>query len=324
MKILTIGTSIITTRFIDAVAKSNDSKVKAIYSRDMSKAIALAYPLGALAFDDLDKALKCNEVDTVYVASVNHMHFQHAIQALNAKKHVILEKPVTSNDTEFESILECAKQNGVFVFEAITTLYLPNYHWIKENLSKLGSIKHVYTSYHQYSSKYHSYLSHENPNVFNLKTSGGCLVDLNVYNLHFILSLWPNPMFGNYTPNVGYNGVDLSGTVIFKYEDFIAVASASKIHEGGQRIIIEGENGVIECQYAANKLTQCILKTSNEEVISLLDQEINALVYEIKEFELLISQNQLKKINELNIKSLNVIRWMTKVRREAKLWFEGE
>jgi scyllo-inositol 2-dehydrogenase (NADP+) len=324
MKILTIGTSIITSRFIDAVVKSNESKVTAIYSRDMSKAIALAYPLGALAFDDLDKALQCIEVDTVYVASVNHMHAKHAIQALNARKHVILEKPVTSNEAEFESILECAKQNGVFVFEAITTLHLPNYHWIKENLNKIGSIKHVYASYHQYSSKYGAYLNYENPNVFNLKTSGGCLVDLNVYNLHFILSLWPSPMIGSYTPNVGHNGVDLSGAVIFKYEDFIAVASASKVHEGGQRIIIEGEKGFIECQYAANKLTQCVLKTSDEEVFSPLDHENNALVYEIKEFEVLISQNQTEKIYELNMKSLNVIRWMTKVRKEANLWFEGE
>lgn len=324
MKILTIGTSIITSRFIDALSKSNESKVTAIYSRDMSKAISLAYPLGALAFDNLDKALQSNEVDTVYVASVNHLHAKHAILALNAKKHVILEKPVTSNDAEFGSILECAKQNGVFVFEAITTLHLPNYHWIKEQLHKLGSIKHVYASYHQHSSKYLAYLNHENPNVFNLKTSGGCLVDLNVYNLHFILSLWPKPLKGTYTPILGHNGVDISGTVVFTYEDFTAIASASKVHEGGQRVIIEGEKGVIECQYAANKLTQCILKSPEEEVISPHDQESNALVYEIQKFEELIKRNQVDKIHDLNVQSLNTMHWMTKVRKEAKLWFEGE
>lgn len=324
MKILTIGTSIITSHFIDAVSKSNHSKIKAIYSRDMSKAIALAYPLGALAFDDLEKALASEEIDTVYVASVNSLHFQHASIAIKAKKHVILEKPVTSNEKEFKALLELAHTHQVFCLEAITTLHLPNYHWIKSHLPKLGNIKHVYASYHQHSSKYQAYLHHENPNVFNLEMSGGCLVDLNVYNLHFILSLWNQPKQAWYHPKLGHNGVDVSGLAIFDFGAFKAIASASKTHDGVHRLFIEGEHGHIEVISAANRIKQATLVMGKETITSPIDDENNVLTYEVKVFEEIIQNNDIQKVSELNQTSLDVITWMSNMRRNAHVWFKGE
>ena len=324
MKILTIGTSIITTRFIDAVSQSRFSKVYAVYSREVSKAISLAYPIGAIAYDDLDKALNNSNVDTVYVASVNHLHYEHASKSLKKGKHVILEKPVTSDEKQFEKLLELAKENNVFLIEAITTLHLPNFFWIKEQIGKIGDIKHVYTSYHQYSSKYQSYLDHKEPNVFNLKTSGGCLVDLNVYNLHLILSIWTNPKSLSYVPVVGYNGVDVSGVAIIKYEDFIAIASASKTHEGKQCVVIEGELGFIESSFAANKLSRCTLKINNEIVEAPYDDIENVLVHEVRVFEKWIHEHNALEVYANNEESQRVITLMSQMRRAANLRFEGE
>lgn len=324
MNILTLGTSIITSRFIDAVLVSNYSKICAVYSREMSKAIALAYPLSAKAYDDLEIALNDVNIDTVYVASANHLHFTHALMALEKGKHVILEKPVTSNEKQFFELVEVAKRKEVFLIEAITTLHLPNYSWIKSHIAMIGKIKHVYTSYHQYSSKLEAYMNHQEPNVFNLKTSGGCLVDLNVYNLHFILSLWDSPASAVYFPITGYNGVDVSGTAIFQYDDFIAIASASKTHEGKQSVIIEGEFGTIESSSAANKLSKCILRTKHEILESPLDDIDNVLIHEVRVFENWIKENKKSEVCAYNEESRRVISLMSEIRRKSNLWFEGE
>ena len=66
--------------------------------------------------------------------------------------------PRTIGKISFEEILEyIAKENGVYIFEAITNQYLPNYKIFKDNLNRVGDIKFVQCNYSQYSSKYGKY-----------------------------------------------------------------------------------------------------------------------------------------------------------------------
>ncbi len=324
MKILTIGTSIITSHFCDAVQKSKYSTIIAVYSRDLEKARLFAKAYHSLAYDNLEEALKDSNIDTVYVASVNSLHYTHAKMALEANKNVILEKPTTHSAKEFSHLLEIAHQHKVVIIEAITTLFVPNYTWIKENLYRIGAIKSVFTAYHQYSSKYEAYLKHENPNIFTLTYSGGSLVDLNVYNLHFILSLFDTPKHSKYTPVLGYNGIDISGVAVLDYQSFIAIASASKSHHGSQSIIIEGELGTLEVSSAANTLRQVSIKTKDYELSSDFISTQNVLEYEVLVIEELIKESNIKEIQRLNNISLNVIDILSTIRKEANIIFEGD
>ena len=324
MKILTIGTSIITSHFCDAVQKSKYSTITAVYSRDLEKARLFAKTYHALAYDNLEEALKDVNINTVYVASVNSLHYTHAKMALESNKNVILEKPTTHSAKEFNHLLEIAHQHNVFIIEAITTLFLPNYAWIQDNIYRIGPIKSVHTSYHQYSSKYDSYLKHENPNIFTLTYSGGSLVDLNVYNLHFILSLFDTPKHSKYYPVLGYNGIDISGVAVLDYQSFIAVASASKSHHGSQSILIEGELGTLKVSSAANTLRQVIIKTMDDEITSELIDTQNVLEYEVLVMEKLIKESNSEEIQKLNKHSLKVIDIMSMIRKEANIIFKGD
>lgn len=324
MKILTIGTSIITSRFIQAVSTLQHSKICAVYSRDLSKATALAHPLNAVAYDNLEQALSDSKIDTVYVASVNSLHYEHAMLAIHNNKHVIIEKPVTSDEDEFLSILALASSKNVFVFEAITTLHLPNFGWVQSHLSVIGAIKQVTTNYHQLSSKYYSYINGDVANVFDLQQSGGSLVDLNVYNLHFILALFGDPESANYTPIRGFNGVDVSGVALLKYNNFIAIASASKSFDGEHNFLIEGEYGSISCNSAVNKLMKCTLKIRDVTLESLVDNTENVLNHELAVFEKCILKQDVVTVSALNESSKRVIYWMSKMRRNAGIYFKGE
>lgn len=324
MKILTIGTSVITKQFSDAVMKSKYSTIEAVYSRDIEKAKSFAKTYNSMAYDNLSEALNDMNINTVYVASVNSLHYIHAKMALKANKNVILEKPTTHNAQEFKQLLEIAKIHHVFIIEAITTLFLPNYMWIRKNINRIGTIKSVYAAYHQYSTKYEAYLKLKNPNVFTLTHSGGSLVDLNVYNLHFILSLFEVPKKAKYYPILGYNGIDISGVAILEYESFIAIASASKSHHGAQSIMIEGEFGTLEVSSAANTLRQVMIKTKEYEVTSELIDTQNVLEYEILVIEELIKESNFEEIQRLNKLSLSVIDIMSIIRKEAHIIFKGD
>src|SRR5699024_5608849 len=105
------------------------------------------------------------EIDFVYIASPNSLHFEQAKLALEHGKNVICEKPFTSTVKEAEKLISLAKEKGLMLFEAITTIHLPNYQAIKAQLSQVGTLKVVHCNYSQYSSRYTKLIQGELPNV---------------------------------------------------------------------------------------------------------------------------------------------------------------
>ncbi len=135
---------------------------------------------------DYQNLLDDQEVDTIYVALPNHLHYEYAKRALLANKHVILEKPLTSTYEEAKELQELAILKKLFLWEAITNQYLPNYLKIKELLPELGNIKIVECNYSQYSSRYDAFKEGNILPAFDYKKSGGALMDLNIYNIHLL------------------------------------------------------------------------------------------------------------------------------------------
>ena len=101
------------------------------------------------------------------------------------------------------------------LFEAVTLLHLPAFHLLQtELLPQLGAIRHVECNYSQRSSRYDAYLRGEVLPAFDPSVGGGALMDINIYNLHFVIALFGKPDSARYYCRRGYNGVDLSGTVV--------------------------------------------------------------------------------------------------------------
>lgn len=82
-------------------------------------------------------------VDTVYIGLPNHLHYTYAKEALLNGKHVICEKPFTSNLEEFLELEQLALRSGLILLEAISNQYLGSYLLMKEYLPKLGTVKIV-------------------------------------------------------------------------------------------------------------------------------------------------------------------------------------
>ena len=125
------------------------------------------------------------DIELVYIATPNSLHYAQTKAALLAGKNVLCEKPFVPTVAEADELIALAKEKHLFLFEAITTAHHPNYALAKQYLDDIGSLRIVSCTFCQYSSRYDALLSGQVPPVFDPACCGGALMDLNLYNVHF-------------------------------------------------------------------------------------------------------------------------------------------
>ena len=295
MNVATIGSGVIVERMIEAMRLDGRYNLYCVYSRTEKRAKEFAEKHGIQKYyTDMEEMLNDENVDIVYVASPNSLHYSQSKMALEHKKHVINEKPFTPTLKECNELFEIAEKKGVYIFEAITNVHLPNYKIIKENMSNCGNIKMVQCNFSQYSSKYQKYKDHVQTNAFDTAFNGGALMDINVYNLHFVTGMFGKPNEVHYFKNVGYNGIDTSGIIIMQYPDFIATCTGAKDCSSPYAVYVQGDQGTIivsgassgvckDVYFDAPKKDQIGKKaTDTKEKISI--EQPNHMLYECQDF----------------------------------------
>ena len=236
-------------------------------------------------FTDYDELLADSSIDFVYVGLVNAVHYEYTKKALNAGKNVILEKPFTVKYTEAEELSNIAIEKNLYLFEAITTLHNPNFYKICESLKELGNIKIVQCNFSQYSSRYDSYKEGKVAPAFDPKLYGGALYDINIYNINFIIGLFGEPKNIEYIANIGFNGIDTSGFLVLRYDNFIAHCTAAKDSGSPSFAIIQGDNGFIRINDTLNKLKNFEINIRGHETELInLNQFDHRMVHEFIEF----------------------------------------
>lgn len=325
MKIGTIGTGFITDWVMGQVLEYPENQYVAVYSRKEESAQTLKekYQVPKI-YTDLDQMLEDDDIDCIYVASPNSLHFEHAKKALLAGKNAIVEKPFCSNVKECEELIRICKETGKFLFEAITTIYNPNYLKIKEELDKIKPIKIVQCNMSQYSRKYDAFLNGDHPNVFTPKFSGGALMDINVYNLHFIVGLFGMPKKVHYQANIK-EGIDTSGVVTLEYENMTVSSVGSKDNIGMNFTQIQGENGYILSQSASSMTLNVSVQLRNKESYDIdLQKHDGAHYYYAGEILRMIEENDLEGCYQKLEHSLNVVKVLDAARKDAGIVFDAD
>ncbi|MBM7643076.1 Gfo/Idh/MocA family protein [Streptococcus loxodontisalivarius] len=270
MKLALLGTGMIVKEVLPVLTEVEGIDLVGILStpRSIETARDLAVKYGmSLATSDFEEILQHPEIDTVYVGTPNHTHFDYAKAALLAGKHVICEKPFTLNLAEFKELRALAEERQLFLLEAITNQYLGNFTYLKENLPQLGQLKIVSCNYSQYSSRYDAFKRGEIAPAFDPKKGGGALRDLNIYNIHLLVGLFGKPNQVTYLPNIE-RGVDTSGILVLDYGNFKATSIAAKDCSADIRSTIQGDEGSLTILGPTNSLPQVSLKLNGQEEIS--------------------------------------------------------
>lgn len=108
------GGSISQGAFMPGVGQTRNSVITALVTGDPVKAdrLAKAYGLTSYSYEDYAKLLASGEVDAVYVATPNFLHREFVVPALEAGIHVLLEKPMATNEADCQAMIEAAKHSG--------------------------------------------------------------------------------------------------------------------------------------------------------------------------------------------------------------------
>lgn len=131
-----IGCGEIAVRTAEAISQSNCATVAAAMDVNENLARDLAERYGAKYTTDLNELLSWDDVDAVYISTPHHLHAPQTINSAEAKKHVIVEKPMALNVREAKEMVEACKENKVALSVCFPLRYLPHMVQAKETISK--------------------------------------------------------------------------------------------------------------------------------------------------------------------------------------------
>ena len=255
MKLAILGTGLIVKQLVEVYDQLGIEKTYLLgtpHTEEETKQIATEHHFDGydLNYEDILK----RDIDTVYVAVPNFLHYSFVKKALEAGKHVIVEKPSFVTYKELEEMAELAEKNHVILVEAMNVHDLPAFLSIKEDVKKLGDIKIVIFNYTQYSSRYDAFQQGNLLPVFDPKKAGGALMDLNVYNIHAIVDLFGKPNAVRYIANIERD-IDTSGILTYEYDTFKAVSIGAKDCKAPVACTIQGDKGYIRITTPVNFMT---------------------------------------------------------------------
>ncbi|KAG1746727.1 uncharacterized protein EDB91DRAFT_110847 [Suillus paluster] len=175
-------------KFITEFAKGDQSEIK-------------AYGSYAGVFADPN-------VDAVYIGTPHTLHYENALDAIKAKKHVLCEKPVTSNAAELRSLLAAAKEHGVFFMEALWTRFQPLALEVKR-IAESGVLGAPVALQADLSVDFGLDKIPKTHRILNPNLGGGALLDLGPYPLIWaLLALYEHP------ENKGAAPSNVTGTML--------------------------------------------------------------------------------------------------------------
>lgn len=292
-------------------------------SEDKLKNLSEEYKIDKY-YTDYEKLLANEEVEVVYVALPNNLHYEVMDKALDYGKDIICEKPFAANINQALKIFKKAEEKNLILLEAMSNRFIPNAVKVKEQLSKLGKIKIVSFNYSQYSSRYDRFKEGDIAPAFSLGNAGGALMDLNIYNIDYAVNLFGKPSDVKYYPNIE-KSIDTSGVCVLDYDDFKVVSIGAKDSSASLVNTIQGEDGTIEIPDALNNFASYkIKKTGGDYKDYNGNADKSRLYYEFVAFEEIIRNRDKKRVDELKDVTLITSEVLNQARIEAGIFFPAD
>jgi dihydrodiol dehydrogenase / D-xylose 1-dehydrogenase (NADP) len=202
-----IGPGGVAKQFAEAIEGTEGSEIYAVASGSLDRARVFSenYHVQKI-YGSYEALVEDPAVDIVYIANLNSQHFEAAKLALNHKKAVLLEKPLTLNAEQAEELIAIARKNDVFFMEAMWMRYNPCINKVLEliNEGTIGQVKHVEADF--------SVEVDHDSNRRLPEFGGGALLDLGIYPITFanlIVGKSPDSISSECTlTSTGVDGVD--------------------------------------------------------------------------------------------------------------------
>jgi len=219
-----LGPGGIARSFADAMKKHTRQRIVAVGSRSSERAQAFAGDFGVERVHGSYEALAADpEVDVVYVATPHSGHREHALLAIAAGKHVLVEKSFTRNAAEAAEVVEAARGAGVIAMEAMWPRFLPQTDVLRQLLDDgvLGELRTVLADHGQY------FKPDPSHRLFAPELAGGAMLDLGIYPVSFASLVLGRPDSVTAVGSRTVTGVDAQASMVLQRGDAEAVLSTT-------------------------------------------------------------------------------------------------
>jgi predicted dehydrogenase len=206
----------IAEQFVTALHRDTIQHVVAVGSRSLPRAEAFAAAHGInRAVGSYEQVVGDPEVDVVYVAAPQSEHLRLGLLAIDAGKHVLIEKPITTSAAEARRLVDAARAAGVFLMEAMWSRYLPQASVIRAVLERgdLGRIVGVTADHGQ------AIPADPDHRLYRPELGGGALFDLGIYTVQFDSMVLGAPSSILAVGDMTDTGVDASSTLVLGHGD---------------------------------------------------------------------------------------------------------
>lgn len=298
--------------------------VTAVGSRSQASAERFAKALGIPTAHGSYEALVADpNVDIIYIATPHPQHISAAKLALNAGKHILVEKAFTLNAPEAAEIVALAQAKGLVVLEAMWTRFLPHMKRIREIL-KVGTIGEVRSITADHRQKLPDDPKHR---LNALDLGGGALLDLGIYPISFAWDVLGKPSAIQATATFRETGADAQVATIFHYANgAIATTLSSSDSAGPNRAAVVGTKGRIEIDHVWYSPTTFRVYDNANNVIETFDRAVagRGMQFQADEAERLIAAGLTAGDIMPPSQSVEIMATLDEVRRQIGLRYPCE
>jgi len=235
------GTGWISEEFASSCLTHTAQDVITVASRTPGKAQEFAAKVGIASFDESYESLASrDDIDAVYIATRPSGHLEHALIAIDAGKHVLIEKPIAMNAQEAEKIFAAAKTAGVFAMEAMWNRYLPQASVVRQIKEQglLGEPRLILMDFCQ---------DHAEIPARWVPGGGSAMYDMGVYPVAFSIEHLGYPTRIRAIGTLAESGVEAEVTAVLDYENGArAIFTLSAMNHAPHHATISGSEGIVE------------------------------------------------------------------------------
>ena len=216
-----LGAARVNERLLPAIVEASNSELVAIASRRAGAAKATLDKYApchtqVICYDDLDGLINDPNVEAVYCPMANEEHAEWAIKAINAGKHVLIEKPMAISLQDIEAIEQAAHKSNVKVMEGFMYRFHPQHARVQEIVDSglIGDVLSVRASFSFLMKPARMYRINR-----SMANGGGAMWDIGPYAMHVLRWCF------------GKNGVPAEP---------VSVVAHAKLNEHGADIVTSG------------------------------------------------------------------------------------
>jgi len=237
-----IGTGIIAETMVQTLHSLPDMRITAVVSRTPSRAAAFAQRHGIEhTFGSVDH-LDPSTVDVAYVASTNDRHVADAVTCLEAGIPVLLEKPVALDTAGALRIVETARENGVFLMEAMWMHFQPYWRALETLIAEgaVGPVRSITADL--------GFPAVADPTRrwFSADQGGGALLDVGIYPVTFATLLAGEPIVVAAVATVAPSGVDDQVAMSMVHDHgIVSWLGCSFVSDSADEAVVAGPDGRI-------------------------------------------------------------------------------